>query len=86
MFKVTANVVKDADSSVFNASQSETIEKVIDFYGSYTAQQLSDINHQETPWIEARGELSPAARCDEIITSAAMSEYYSGVPDNNEAV
>lgn len=85
MFKVSAEVVADADSSIFNDEQSETIEKVIEFYGSYTAQQLSDINHQETPWLDARGDLSPTARCNEVITSAAMSEYYSGVADVKEA-
>lgn len=85
MFKVTADIVENADSENFTPSQIETIEKVIEFYGDYTAQQLSDINHQETPWLDARGDLPPTARCTEVITSAAMSEYYSGVSDDKEA-
>lgn len=82
MFKVTAALFSDAHSDVFTASQRETIDKVLEFYGGYTAQQLSDINHQESPWIDARKELPPAARCTEVITPAAMSEYYSGVWDD----
>jgi uncharacterized phage-associated protein len=51
----------------------------LEFYGRYTAQQLSDINHQESPWIDARGDLPPTAPSKEFITSAAMAEYYSGI-------
>ncbi len=84
MFKVTANIVEDANSVDFTLVQEETIDKVLEFYGNYTAQQLSDINHQESPWLDARGDLSPSARCNTIITSASMSEYYSGVWNDEE--
>ncbi len=79
MFKVNAELFADANSDVFDDNQKDTINKVLSYYGKYTAQQLSDINHQETPWIESRGKLPPMARCTNVITPAAMSEYYSGV-------
>ena len=78
-FKVSADLFSDANSSVLSESQKETIDKVLEFYGRYTAQQLSDINHQESPWIDARGDLPPTAPSKEVITSAAMAEYYSGI-------
>ena len=84
LFKVSAKLFDDANSNVFNDSQKETIDKVLEFYGDYTAQQLSDINHQELPWIDARGNLQPTDRCDNIITLAAMAEYYSGMWNNVE--
>ncbi len=79
MFKVTADLFPEADTTVFTEEQKETIDKVLEFYGGYTAQQLSDINHQESPWTDARGDLPFTARCANIMTSAAMAEYYSGV-------
>jgi uncharacterized phage-associated protein len=78
-FKVSAELFSDADSSIFSESQKETIDKVLEFYGKYTAQQLSDINHQESPWIDARGNLPPTAPSKAVITSAAIAEYYSGI-------
>lgn len=85
MFRVNASLFSDADSSIFSPSQIETIEKVLEFYGNYTAQQLSDINHQEDPWLDARGELNPMERCTTVISPAAMSEYYSGIWNDEEA-
>ncbi|ASI96277.1 Panacea domain-containing protein [Vibrio parahaemolyticus] len=84
MFKVSADLFKDYDSASFTVDQKETIDKVLEFYGDYTAQQLSDINHQEEPWKNARGDLAPTARCNEVITSAAIFEYYSGVWNGEE--
>ena len=84
LFKISAELFADANSNVFTDSQKETMDKVLEFYGKYTAQQLSDINHQEFPWIDARGDLHPTARCSNVITPAAMSEYYSGIWDGNE--
>lgn len=79
MFKVSVDLFSDANCGVLKKHQKETIDRVIDFYGKYTAQQLSDINHQETPWIKSRGNLPPTAPSKKIITSAVMSEYYSGI-------
>ena len=78
-FKVTAALFSDADSNNLGGYQKDTIKKVLDFYGKYTAQQLSDINHQEAPWLEARGNLSPTARSNSTISTASMAEYYSGI-------
>ena len=79
MFKVSVDLFSDANCGVLKKHHKETIDRVIDFYGKYTAQQLSDINHQEAPWKNARGKLSPTAPSKKIITPAAMEEYYSGI-------
>lgn len=78
-FKVTSDLFNTADANKIPQHHKDTIDKVIDFYGTYTAQQLSDINHQEAPWIDARGDLPLEARCSTEITTAAIAEYYSGV-------
>lgn len=79
MFKVSAGFLSDADSKKLTENEKDTIHKVLEFYGKYTAQQLIDINHQEQPWIEARGKLKAMEKCNEIITTSAMCEYYSGL-------
>jgi len=85
MFKVSSALFQEYDSSSFSGEQKETIDKVLEFYGNYTAQQLSDINHQEEPWKNARGELAPSERCTDVITNASILEYYSGVWNDEEA-
>jgi len=78
-FKVTSDLFGDADPCNIPEHHKETIDKVLEFYGEYTAQQLSDINHQELPWIDAREGFLPEERCNSEITTAAIAEYYSGV-------
>ncbi len=60
-------------------TESETIDKVLEFYGDKSSQWLSDLTHKEDPWIEARKGLAPGERGDEEITLAAMAEYYSSL-------
>jgi len=83
-FKVCAELFPDANSNNLLDHHKDTIDRVLDFYGKYTAQQLSDINHQEAPWIDARGELPLCARSTEVITTAAIAEYYSGIWNGEE--
>jgi uncharacterized phage-associated protein len=79
MFKVSAEMFPDSNSVNIDPEHKNTINKVLEFYGSYTAQQLSDINHQEPPWNDARGDIPALARCSTVISSAAIAEYYSGI-------
>jgi uncharacterized phage-associated protein len=59
--------------------QKETIDKVLEFYGDQTSQWLSDLTHQEEPWIDARKGLAATQRGNRKITLAAMAEYYSSL-------
>lgn len=58
----------------------ETVEllgEVLDVYGEHSAKKLEQLTHRERPWRDARGDLSPEARSDAVITQAAMQSYYS---------
>jgi uncharacterized phage-associated protein len=85
LFIVTPELFPDDNSGALSQSQRDTVDRVLDFYGKYTAQQLSDINHQEDPWKDARGGIPPTARSTSVITPAAMAEYYSGIWNEREA-
>jgi uncharacterized phage-associated protein len=78
-FKVNSNKLKVGNSKNLTDKEKRNIEKVVDFYGKYTAQQLSDINHQEQPWIDAREGYPPMARCTNPIDRSKIFEYHSGI-------
>ncbi|MGB5684791.1 MAG: type II toxin-antitoxin system antitoxin SocA domain-containing protein [Candidatus Electrothrix sp.] len=78
-FKVYPALFHFADTDNIAPHHKKTIDSVLDFYGKYTAQQLSDINHQEVPWREARLGCKPGDRCSTVITTSSIAEYYSGI-------
>lgn len=65
--------------SVLNLLETETIDKVLEFYGDKSSQWLSDLTHQENPWLDAREGLKPGERGNNEITHAAMAEYYGSL-------
>ncbi len=67
------------DPSRLNETQKETVKAVLDFYGKRSSQWLSDLAHSEPPWAEAREGLGPGERGSNVITQAAMAEYYSSL-------
>ena len=69
-----------------SAAQKDTIRRVVEFYGSRSAQWLSDLSHLEFPWrcARARAKVASGEVCDEIITTAEMHEYYSSLMPGDE--
>ena len=59
--------------------EAETVDMVLEFYGSKSGAELSELTHRESPWRDARGDLPPGARSGTEITIAAMAEYYEGL-------
>jgi uncharacterized phage-associated protein len=67
------------DPSAIDAEGQETIDAVLNFYGEKPAQWLSDLTHNEDPWVDARNGLSLSARGGAEITLSAMAEYYGSL-------
>ncbi len=44
---------KSADLGTLNAQETAMIESVLSRYGDLTAKQLSDLSHEDTPWVAA---------------------------------
>ena len=67
-------------------NEEESIDSVLRDYRQYTAQQLSDLTHQEKPWRETYNKYKTlSGRCDAEISINLMHEFYSGLlPDNVE--
>lgn len=79
LFKVDEKIIERGDSSNLTPNQQDSIDKILQFYGSKTAQWLSDLTHREAPWLEARGELPLMAKCTTEISQSQMHEYYSAL-------
>ncbi|WP_236043477.1 Panacea domain-containing protein [Marinobacter nauticus] len=67
------------NSKALTENQKDSIDKVLSFYGSKTAQWLSDLTHRESPWLDTRDGLPLMAKCNYVIPKAAMHEYYSSL-------
>lgn len=59
--------------------ETDTIDQVLDHYGSQNAQWLSQLTHMEDPWNEAREGISAGMGCNKIITKESMALYYGGL-------
>ena len=57
----------------------ETVDAVLDYYSDKETRWLSDLSKKEKPWKDARGNLGPTERCQSVITTKAMQDYYSNV-------
>jgi uncharacterized phage-associated protein len=60
----------------------DLITAVWSVYKKYSASHLREMTHNERPWIEARGQLGPADRCDREITFASMERYFSKLAED----
>lgn len=75
-FTVTA---VSGDPSVLDEEQRRTVDVVLDAYGGRSAHELSQLTHDEPPWLSARRGLSAGQRGSETISHAAMAEYYGSL-------
>jgi uncharacterized phage-associated protein len=67
------------DPNKLEQKQKETVDAVIGFYGKRSSMELSQMTHQEDPWIKARLGLAPAERGNREISLGSMAEYYGGL-------
>ena len=54
------------------------LRQIWKLYGKYSGDELSRMTHEEAPWKNARGKLSPSAQSDAEITLASMREFFAG--------
>lgn len=59
--------------------QKASVDAVLNAYSKLTAQQLSDLTHQERPWNLARAGLAPTVRSEAEITPESMKDFYASL-------
>lgn len=67
------------DAGQLSETEQETVQAVIDSYGTLTGAQLSVMTHEERPWIEARGETPAGERSQAPLDLDVMQEYFSSL-------
>ncbi|MBR2216363.1 MAG: DUF4065 domain-containing protein [Selenomonadaceae bacterium] len=67
----------NADTSNLTAEQQETINAVTDSLVDYPPYKLSNMTHNEQPWLDARKGCSPRAYSNAVIPKESMEEYYA---------
>jgi uncharacterized phage-associated protein len=67
------------DVNALTPNQKDSIDKVLEAFRDKNGQWLSELTHMESPWKDARGTLQPTERSNEVISLAAMHEYYSSL-------
>jgi uncharacterized phage-associated protein len=67
------------DASRLDTDARETVDAVLEFYGGHSSQWLSDLTHQERPWDDARGNLPPGERCNNVISTESMRQFYASL-------
>lgn len=78
-FKVDTSFFKEGNSANLSETEQENIGKVLGFYGDKTAQWLSNLTHQEDPWLNARGDTPVGDYSNAVIPLSAIHEYYSSL-------
>ena len=61
-------------------AQRESIDLVLESYGDFTGQQISDLTHMESPWLNARKGVDPRERGEHVISLESMAEFYESLP------
>ncbi len=67
------------DKNKLDQDAVETVDAVLEYYGSRSSTWLSSLTHQENPWRDARGSLLPGQHGHSEIKPSAMAEYYSSL-------
>ena len=78
-FIVSEKDITRGDASNLSNEQRDTIDSVLEKYGSWAPYELREQSHAERPWKEARGDLPVGERSDAVITQASMGEYYGSL-------
>ena len=67
----------EPDINALSGRDRATVDAVLAFYGGYNGGQLGDMTHNEPPWQETRGDLSPSAPCDREISHDLLRRHYT---------
>jgi uncharacterized phage-associated protein len=65
------------DRSKLTAAERKTLRWVLDKYGAFSAESLSQMTHMDAPWRIARGLLGPDERSSTPIDRQQMKHFYA---------
>ncbi len=71
-------ITNDVDISIYdtNEKEDEFLMEIVNSFGSYDGSTLSVMTHNESPWLDARGDLSENAASTELISKDSIYNYF----------
>ncbi len=78
--------ISGGDPDRLDTDQRDTVDIILDTYGRRPGVWLSELTHQERPWVEARSHagLNIGDRGEAVIPLDDMAEYYGGLQGGQE--
>jgi len=70
-------VPTDEDLVKFDGEAADVLEQVLNTYGEYSAKRLEALTHKDNPWIEARGDCAPEARCSTVMSKERIKHFFA---------
>ncbi|MCK5413049.1 MAG: SocA family protein [Candidatus Pacebacteria bacterium] len=64
-------IISEKDKSTISQEDKESLQKIWDAFGGYSASRLVDITHAHSPWKEA------SQTSNQIISQKSLKEYYT---------
>ena len=71
--------IENSDVNNLSQRQKENINIVLESYKDKSPQYLVALTHAEKPWMDARKGYEAGERCEEIIPTDTIAEYYSSL-------
>jgi len=68
----------------FDEEQASLLAEVATVYGKFSAKELENMTHAESPWKDARGDLPDEAPSKKVISKESMAAYYTGLITNEQ--
>lgn len=75
-FRIESDAFSGATPELLTDAEKSTVLAVMEAYGEMTAHELSNLTHSERPWQEARRGIPEGQRCNAVIDTATMLEFY----------
>lgn len=67
------------DGGALSAEETATVDAVLEYYGKLSGQHLSDMTHEERPWVEARAGLPVGARSQRRVNLDTMQDFFGAL-------
>ncbi|MCP4109320.1 MAG: DUF4065 domain-containing protein [Desulfobacteraceae bacterium] len=61
---------------VLSENVQDLLHEILEVYGNLSAKYLEELVQSESPWIDARNNLPPEIRSNNIISKESMTDYY----------
>lgn len=79
LFIISAAQIHKGDPKNLKECEKENIDIVLSNYGDKDAYWLREQTHNETPWMQARGDLPEGIPCQNVISKDSMGEFYGAL-------